>query len=477
MEFLSLWFVWLLFRYERTHDLKHFLWSTFVFGLGFNAHPIFLVLIVGYFWVFVRTKRLPDWKQMMIGLMLVSLPFLPYLVNQFINDFPDYHRLLERSITADQIRASGHAIEPAQWFYQWINLVKSLLFDGPMRVVDFVSHTYPVVGAAYSVFYIFLLILAVVGLIGSVVVKKHKTVVYLIVFLLGAIGLIVMLRSFTPFYFCLSVSALLLGLFSYGLFVILQTRSVLYKVVIMSLFAFGMLPTLVLRSQGIHQQINYGPIMNVTAKVDENWTKNNTALDALIINQSEHVADYFCDKSTVINGPMAPLIDISGSLPMNFYCDEYELILGGPSQPGFDSVLVLSKYFLDKIDTKPSFWLSDSWGVLHQYKNHQPVSGLLPSVFDDYVHPPRSYHKLQKIQPQLFEINEERAPHLLISNLLPFNVQYKVEKILANGKSPELKVVNAANHLYYCDDCQSGKTNWQLTLISNDFNAIDINTF
>ncbi|MEZ5472483.1 MAG: hypothetical protein R3E90_11930 [Marinicella sp.] len=62
LEFLSLWFVWLLFRYEPTHDLKYFLWSTFVFGLGFNAHPIFLVLIVGYFWVFVRTKRLPDWK-------------------------------------------------------------------------------------------------------------------------------------------------------------------------------------------------------------------------------------------------------------------------------------------------------------------------------------------------------------------------------------------------------------------------------
>ena len=76
-----------------------------------------------------------------------------------------------------------------------------------------------------------------------------------------------------------------------------------------------------------------------------------------------------------------------------------------------------------------------------------------------------------------FEFTTPNLKHVILSNVLPFNVQFKVDEVTANGLPVELLVANAANRLYHCDRCQSRPITWRMTLTTNDINAIDINVF
>jgi hypothetical protein len=270
---------------------------------------------------------------------------------------------------------------------------------------------------------------------------------------------------------------LCIGLLAYGVFTVIGNQPLILIGLILSLFVTGLFSGLAIKSHGIHQQINFGPIMNINIKSKDISVSNSNGLDALIINQSYDIAQHFCQKSVVVNGPLAALLDVSGAIPLKIYCDNYKLILGGQALDGFQSELILSKYFWDKIDVNPEYWLSDSWGGISDFNHHHPSAGITPSTFNDYVHPPRSNHQLNDVKTETLVIDGSNHQHLLISNLLPFNVQYKVESIFVDHKMPELKVVNAANHLYYCSDCNFADVDWRINITSNDFNAIEINTF
>lgn len=238
----------------------------------------------------------------------------------------------------------------------------------------------------------------------------------------------------------------------------------------------GFLPLWALQKTSVNHQVNFGPVMNVNTELAKDWVNQQDTLDLLSINESKSIASVFCDQVVVLNGPFSVVLDVTAAAPLHYFCEDFALILGGKSQQGSKSVYMMHKSFWKQIEQEPENWISASWGLTTRYQNHGPVQGLRPVVFDDYIHPPRSNHKVKPVKTHQLELVAKQFGPLSISNMLPFNVQFRVDKITANNLPVELVMANAANRLYHCTECQNEPVTWRLSLTSNDINVIDINS-
>ncbi len=480
-ETLSLLFILVIYRCYQSSDSRYGLVSALVMGLGFHAHPSFLVLVVFYLPLIWQRKINLSIKFLALYALIFIAPLLPYLVSQAMTGWPDWDRMVLHDGLANQIKASGSALnnEVGLWLH-WLQNLKAIIYGGPVRIFNFVADVSPLAGALLAGLG---LAVALVSVIGLVMILKglggfRKHLLFMVMMLLSALFLLTLLRGFTPFYMLLPLTALFHGIWALGFYVaISHMKQQLLYVLFGGFLLIGLLPIWAIQKAGIHDQINFGVVMDVNAEQPDGWIKNNDTLDVLTIQQSRELAEFFCGQSVILNGPLSVVIDVAAAVPMEFFCDEYDLRLGGKAADLSRSVFVMHRSFWQYIEAQPVQWITSSWGSIERHHNSGHMMPIPPAVFDDYVHPPRSEHILKPIETHAIQLQTDQLRYLSVSNLLPFNVQFRVDKITANNTPVELVVANAANHLYHCQTCQEGPINWQLSITSNDIEVIDINAF
>lgn len=478
LETLSLALLLMLYRFSQLGKAKYWYWAALIFGLGFHAHPSFLVLIVFYLPVMWLCRAQLNFKMLLWAVLIFLIPWLPYLVDQIIHDFPDYLRIISHDVLQDQVKASGKAVlEQPHLLQHWLSNMASLLYGGPERIMQFVSAHLPNLGMLMRIFYC--LIILVVGLGVVLLIKDRKPLKmasYVFLALAVALLLITVLRSFTPYYMLFSVTAVFHGLFALAAYRAVQYHSALLYLLMLMLLTVGLLPQYALQHASQSSHVNLGPVMNINQQTSVQLLSKDVSLDALTVKESRAVSQLFCDQSSTINGPMAAVLDFTGGATLQFFCADFDVQLGGVRASSQQAFLLMHQSFWTALKQQPAKWVSASWGLSRQYENHTPNTGMNFEPFDNYVHPPRSLQVFGDYQDYSMTVTAESSKYLIISNILPANVQFKVSDISANGQAVELVLANATNRLYHCQQCQGDTIHWQIDLITNGLQAIDINT-
>lgn len=477
-ETLALFLLLMLYRFYLTAAIKYWLLAALTMGLGFHAHPAFLVMMVFYLPVTWKRKQDISVKIIAWAFGIFLLPLLPYLWDQLFNGMLDLDRFNSRNLEADQIRATGGTLTEQTWFTHWLNNMSALLIRGPQRIIEFVDYHVPNLGFYMRWIYVIVMSVVIMGVLLLIKEFKacYKGFVLGIGGLLLAMLIVTFLRSFTPYYMLLSLTPVLTGLFAFAAYQVLKYSVGIRLLYLFLLFCLGLIPYFAFHKAVKHHQFSLGPVMNINQKLPEDWVLNKSTLDSVSIAESNHIASYFCEKSTIINGPFAPVVDFIGGVIFKFYCENSQIQLGGAISGSQQGLFLMHKSFWDSIDKQPESWLSSSWGLTEKYQNHSSHAGLDIQPFSPYVHPPRSNTAVGSQQIITKELVTKDAPFLILTNVLPANMVFSVTEISANNQPVELVVANAANRLYHCSGCGNKAVTWQFSLKTNYAKGIDINT-
>ncbi len=477
VETLALFLLLMLYRFSRTGLSKYWMLSALAMGVGFHAHPSFLVLAVFFLPAMKQQRKHLSLKSLVLASALFLLPLLPFIIDQLIHGFPDYDRWVARNEGSDQIRATGKAVSDVSWWQHYIKNLFAILVEGPARILEFVHTHVPNLGLYMKYFYF--TVMLTIGFGCLMMFKSPKLRKWFLMTFLGLmliLLLVTLMRSFTPFYMLLTLTPILSGLFALAAYALLKDFTAGRLACMFLLFCLGFIPYFAFHKAAKHHQINLGPVMNITQELPDNWMDSPETLDAMTVLESKKLSAFFCDKTTVVNGPFIPVLDFTSGATLQFYCAASQVHLGGTHNNPDQVLFLMHKSFWDAIDRPPDQWLSPSWGLSQSHQNHAPDMNFSLQPFDDYVHPPRSNTQLGPKQEKEVVINTQNAPYLIVSNTLPANMRFAVSNITANGLPVTLVVVNAANRMYHCQSCNQQKVSWQFTLTANDFSAIDINT-
>ncbi|WP_223788270.1 hypothetical protein [Marinicella meishanensis] len=477
LETLTLLWLLLLLRFVQSGRLSHWYCAALVAGLGFHAHPSFLVLMVfGGPVIWYRHAAL-TWRAYWVAGLLFLLPLLPYLVDQLLHQFPDWQRLSQREATADQLKATGGAIEqPAWWQRLWLT-VYSLLVTGPQRIVQFVVVHKPGLGQWMTGLYGLVVLGLLMGLWRLYFKPTHRRWFGgLLVGLLLGVVLVTSLRSFTPFYMLLTLTPLLAGLMALSLHALVAAYRPLLGVFTVALLLLGIGPMVAFHQASTNQQINLGSVMNVIEQPAPDWWQSHNTLDAITLQDSHDLSTLFCGQNSVVNGPYAAVLEMTGGALVHFFCPQQQLQLGGVKKDHDQAVFIMHKSFWDRLSRGPEQWVTPSWGLTTGHQNHAPQTAVTLVPFDDYVHPPRTNMAAGEVTAETQTIATTNAPYLVISHLMPTQMRFAVDAVKANGQVQKPVVQNAVNRVYHCADCGAGPVSWQVDYRANDPTAIDFNT-
>ena len=454
LECLALLLLLLLYRFDQQGHMRDWYLAAWVVGLGFHAHPSFLVLGLFYLPLLWRHRTRLNWVSYLTAMGLFLLPLLPYLIDQIWHQWPDWQRWIERSSSMDQSNATGQVIEQLGWWQHVLATLHALVWTGPQRVLQFVLAHKPGLGQLMTGLYWLVVVVLLMGAWRLILHPKHRRwfAVVLLSLLLGVV-LVTQLRSFTPFYMLLSLTPLLAGLMALCVYSLAARFQPLMVVLTLALVLLGSLPFFAFHQASKHGQVNLGPVMNVNQSVEPEWIHSKYTLDAITIKESRATSTLFCDHSTVINGPFASVLEMTGGALVHFFCDRYELQLGGQAKAGQQSLFMMHKSFWDRMGRQPDQWIAPSWGITTRHQNHAPDTAVKLVPFNDYVHPPRTAIPAGTVMPYTHHFVTEQPAQLVISFLLPTRLQFAVDAVTANGQSLKPVMQNAVNWVYHCADC------------------------
>jgi len=403
---------------------------------------------------------------------------LPYILDQMWSQWPDWQRWLQRDVALDQVKATGQLIDQPSWWQQVITTLGSLLANGPQRILQFVLAHKPGLGQWMTGLYWLVMLVVLMGAWRVVLKPTHRRwFAWMLLCLVSGVVLVTLLRSFTPFYMLLSLTPLLAGMMALCAHTVVVVYRPLLVVLTLALVVLGSVPFLAFHKASKHRQMNLGSVMNVNHQMQPGWWQSQNTLDGITIYESHALSSPFCDQNTVINGPYAAAVEMTGGALIHFYCDHYQLQLGGSVKPSHEAtVFIMHKSFWDRMGLPPEDWISPSWGQTSRYQNHAPQTAVELAPFDDYVHPPRSNRPAGTVQSLSKSIETENAAYLVITHLMPTQMRFAVDEVKVNGQSLQPVMQNAVNRLYHCADCGEGAANWLIEYRSDDPTVIDFNT-
>lgn len=475
-ETLALFLLLMLYQFHLTGMTKYWCLAALALGLGFHSHPSFMVLLVFYMPVIWSKKHPLNISLISLAAGLFLLPLLPYVFDQLAHGMTDLDRWLSRNQNLEEIRTTGKTISAQYWWQHWLGAVNSLLVTGPQRINHFVHFYTPNLGIYMWCFYMIAMFLVAVGTLLLFKNKQlRKLYILTVTAFLLAVLLVTLMRSFTPFYMLLSLTPILAGLLAVAVYHLFEHLKIARTILMALLFCLGFIPYFTVHKASKNHQISLGPVMNVTQKTPENWLHSNYTLDVLKVSESRALSTIFCDKSIVLNGPFATVIDMTAGATLNFFCDDFKIQLAGSKSNEQQALFLMHKSFWDLIEKQPDHWLSPSWGLAN-HQNHMAHSGLNLVPFNPYVHPPRTNTTLESKQLFKKTVATFNAPFLILTNVLPANMTFSVTDITANGEPVKLVVENAANRLYHCPLCNDQAVTWQFSLETSYAQGIDINT-
>lgn len=479
IDTLVLAFVASLWQFNQSKHIGWFYLSGLLLALAMHAHMTALIAGVFYLPILWHMRHhLRFWHVFVAGLLFL-VPFVPYMVSQWLDGMGDWIRWQALSREVDQARRGLSGVD-ASFLFAFSGNLQALMVGGLQRMQGFVSSVWPTAGIVFWVLLSSLVALAV-GYWGySLLTKKGfrplQTKVFITAGALLLIGLamITVLRSFTPFYMLFVLTPLLTFIWAWCLSLGGQLPHTLTVLSVSVLLVLGTLPVAALQKAVYDGQVHLGPLGNVRQAVNTDWQTDNNTLDALTVSQVDDWATFLCRQNSQVHGPGAALLDLLSALPVKLVCPDNPVLLGGKPQAGYHQYLLMHRSFWAQSDRHPNQWITPAWGVSENIELINSHAALQAAEFDNYVHPPRSLRQQQSMQTVHKSFQSNHDSLVVVSHLLPFYTANNIKAVTANGHKVKKLMANIGNSLYYCAACEPGAVTWDFTLQSNDPAALDI---
>ena len=445
-------------------------WLLLILSLAIHAHPSTIILTA--FIVYLVFKKWNDLKiyDLLLGVILFLLPFVPYLYDQISNGFLDFQRLSNKA-------ASSEKLNPLQ---RLPNFIISLFYYGPLQIRNFICEWNVIIGNSVFAIYIITCITSVAGYIKYIIKSKQNLIHFIwgsVVFILLCL-MVLVLRSFIPFYMMLVLAPFILGGIAFGIFqIMVKKKLITIQLYCLILFFINIFPMLALTKQANNQQFVLPNVSNIEIPAKFNKFDLTKSLDGISIINTTHIQNLLCDD-IYVHGPFSIVLDYTSAIPVSFSCPQQNISLSGTQNSAEKHVFIMHKSFWDSTDIKPEGWLYPGLGFTTEFTNHSHSNAWQLAPFDAYKHPQRK--GIEKKSKSIFEYTFSTHANSIIAmtNTLPFYISMNIESIeINNGELQPIKLINnTGNWLYQCENClDQRKINWNIKISSEEKYAIDIN--
>lgn len=457
-----------LYQENNKHLLK---WLFLIFSLAIQAHPSCLILATILIFILINKWKVFDFKSLTLSIVMFSLPFIPYIIDQVLTGYPDLVRI-------STLQNTPHTLSI---FQRFPDLILSILYYGPIQISEFIKISNPLLGNIVFITYILTVVVSLAGVLIGLVSKKNRNLFLLILFIVCSFCLMILsLRSHIPYYMILVLTPFFSFFLALGLWSILRSINKTFLQFILIVFFFlHLAPIASITYQTKNDQFSIPNTINIETNIvsPKFNLEHFKTLDGLSIFNSKYLKNSLC-KDIFIHGPFSVILDYTSGALTQYNCPKSNIKLGGKQNTNEDHLFIMHKSFWDQTHINPEGWIYSSLAFSYNFINHSNSDSWNIAPFDAYIHPQRK--GLKKHLKKIVEYNfiSESDSIIIITNILPFYIHNKIVTIEINqgNRQAELLMKNVGNWMYSCKDCLADeKIQWNIKIQTEDQNSIDIN--
>jgi hypothetical protein len=453
-----------LIRWQQGADYW-FLIMCLAIGLGIHAHPtvysgglVAIPFVVRSLW----RKELKFWM-LPVGAVVAILPLVPYLVSQWMNNWPDLQ--------------AGQGYFDSQPLM--INLLgfwdvlRGTLVDGPIIAL---RHVLGLSGMAFYLAAFLLGLIIVVGIgfsfLAMIRERADRTGVLLLLGTLVCIAAVAVIRHVTPFYQTFVIYPPFYGLVAwgwwrFGIMTGFPVSRLLVPVSLLFLLGFSV-ATFQMGREG-HLYIPQTSLMDVRTHQTDEFT------DTIYYQgwDRQKLGAFICESSRPLffHGFASLVLEQSYALEAKMRCDTEDVYMGG--QGAGLHLIGVSHRSERHLGIQADKSLG-SMGLHEVTRVIAPSTAMAIPVGD--VYPPRPYYFTGE-DTLTFEIQLAAGEVLAISNLYHFWMPYSIEVAL-NGQASEPLFRSMASAYFGCNGCVAGTVqNWSVTINAPKPELVEVVTF
>jgi hypothetical protein len=434
-----------------------------VLGLAIHVHPTSLPAFLLAAILLVRHYRRSHEivrPVLAVGLGFV-LPFVPYVVSQAVNGFPDW--VSTSSYMAGQIVPANAIRAP--------DVVANYLFTGPSAIAQYVMGWNPPAAIALGVFSC---VLAASSMAVLVIPSVHiKGTRYLAIFASAFIlfaATVAALRPTTPFQFTYVLAPAAAGLAAVGLWALASIRY-LRPIVWLAAIAMVAINLMAIRAMALMARDGEGRlpsrIMDIKGALPVTVYRD-VWFPAL---RHDELGRFLCDAKgrTSLHGHLAYVIDKDLGLDTLLECnDRSRFVLGGMASASRQ--LGMTRPFWRALDTTPPRWIG-SLGVTDRFTPLAPRDSLAIADGSTYL-PRKSAQRAATVVT--IEVDAREGDALLITNMLGNYEHFRVVSATVGGTRVSPIAENDLSVLYRGSKAGDRNTRWTFSVESTNPAGIDV---
>ncbi|MDZ4729849.1 MAG: hypothetical protein SH820_07910 [Xanthomonadales bacterium] len=433
-------------------ETRWFIGLCLAVSLAFHAHPTTLAFGIALtplvIWQLIQKKL--AWSVLLTAIVVAVLPWIPYLISQHSQAWPDFRTSTEYAASLDYM----------QNFLGVLSIARGTFIDSPFLMLKgFLGLEGLALGLASAVLYGVFVV--GIGLAFHNAWRQHdwRLPVALLIQIATSLVLIAMIRPITLYYMVLLLYPAWCGLAALGWSQFgepWKTR-ISYSASAMALLTLGGFAVAnYSESKTGHALLPATSLVNVRRFAPMDFT------DGVVFPAwaRTDLAKFICAHGQEVNfhGMASLILEQSFALEARMRCPNQKIYVGGTGPgPHYLGVNQVDATFLGLVGTPRV-------GPLHFIKPQRvfgPAEPLAVPIGDEY--PPRQpmwgeHHLLQ----HQFETTAEEM--LVINNLYQFWMPREIT-VLQNGQ-PAVPILQTTLQEYYaCENCQPGENaNWSVTI-------------
>ncbi len=445
VETLCLLMIYLLIRFAREGEGKWLMMLGLVFGLALHAHPstapLGLLAIFVYLYEWKRSGNIHG-VAVLVAAILFLLPFLPYLVSQTLDGWPEWQH------AAGYIQSEtgfGNLLKLPQLLLSAVVYAPKSFFLSVLAASDY--------GGLWLIGVYALYLLGALGLVWALVTGVHRMLILVGLAALLLVGAgVLYLRPQTPYYmtyvlYPLIALVLALGLYGWdrrsggkllvgcGMAVLLLSSALSAGLVRVHTSGEGGFPS--------------GLFMNVAAG---KFGRLGRDLRFPAVSQ-DRLGEYLCTfgSDVAVHGDLAFIVDASFSAGSRLQCGEHARvsIAGGAGGQETIHVAGFPRRVWRVLGWAPSTWIGP-FGITESLQPVAPSVGIPLPQAD--VYPPRAFQKGPgKRQRWRFVLHDAQV--LTITNPFPWYLPIEDVRVMVEGRLVRPLAQTRASRLYPLVDC------------------------
>ena len=477
VEAATLWVIYSLVRYVQSSEGGWLAMALLAFSLALHAHPSTapLGLLIAIAWIHQwPTRGQAHWRWLLLGLFLFLLPFLPYLVFQYLHGWPDFANALgyaEREISGNRFSSLGR-------------LILGILAFPPAIIENYLIYPGYHLPQLWKTLVLGLFTIGLMGLPLALAEKKYRRLLLLLLggLLLALLGML-FLRQKTTFYMTYISLPFFAGIWALGSYCLINRLGSMKDSALLLIYGLSLVSFAISTISIIHLHAGgmgsfpAGVFMDIKApglRLDNK--RSGIRFASLYLDQIDPRLCPRGKETLHLHGAIGLLTDTSYAIGQRLNCslNPDQLRIGGTGAP--DSSRHLAGLPMDvwqESNLNPDFqWgpvgIGQPFQVIHPPQGH----ALVP--LDRF--PPRKT-PIGPSETREWQFTAECGETLVISNLLAWYMRHQVIAVSANGQPLQASARTPFSTLWRVSDCESKQTmRWKLRISSPDARWLDIFT-